>query len=503
MTDIIIRVTIPESIKFKIFEGEVDGFEYVFITEQGTNRLLFDANTTLLRVRMRGLPDIEPEPEPEPPTYPPVIYAPYHVISALNVRIEPNTDDPAVTPPSPMPVNTNLELSTEIVDPNLLVRLGLPADLHIAPGYNWRAIKGGNFVATIVSGKPTVAEGFYANPIPPTTSPNLRVATINNKLGVAIKGTVRPVEGFVNIRPLAFCGVGNRVQGTSQADIVKLLDHTKNLGAKLIRFYTACEDFTPAENADRVKFVLDEMGRRGLYGILVLNDSLSSGFHVAGDRGYREGMPHGHLNYQYYIQNAYRGNYFQHVNTLLDRFGNHPAIASYDIMNETGGYGISPITVEVRNAIRAFGVATVQLIRSKSAHWINWGIINTPHIGANTQAEAEAFYRGLGLNVLGAHLYRENNDANWAQEDRAISDSIVAKKLGLPIWIDEIGVNYIGNNRQTDYRNAIERFKTWSAGFGYWGFNPLSAQMNLSDNLGVSVHLPDYNDLIPIIRSYM
>lgn len=507
MVDVIIRIVIPEEIKFDLFEGEVDGFEYVFIAEKGTNRLLFDVNTSLLRVRFRNLPipipDPEPEPEPPPNPLPPVNYAPYHVITELNVRIEPNLDDPVVTPPSPMPVNTNLELSTELVDPNLLARLGLPADLNIALGYNWRAIKGGNFVATIVGGKPSVAEGFYTAPIPPSTSPNMSIATVGGKLGVAIKGVSRPVEGFFNIRPLAFCGVSNRVQGTSQADIVRLLDHTKNLGAKLIRFYTACEDFTSAENTDRVKYVLDEMAKRELYGILVLNDSLASGFHVRGDGNYREDMPLGHLNYRYYTENAYRSNYFQHVNTLLDRVGNHPAIASWDMMNETGGYGISPITVEVRSAIKSFGIATAQLIRSKSNHWIGWGIINTPHIGANTPIEAEAFYKGMGLNVLSAHLYREGNDTIWVQESRALSDLTVAKKLGLPMWIDEMGVNFTGNNRTDEYRSAVERFKGWGAGIGYWGFNPIGSQVNLSDSLGVSVHLSDYNDLIALIRSYM
>ena len=501
MVDVIIRVVIPEEVKFFVSEGEVDGFQYVFIAEEGTNRLLFDVNTTLCRVRFRNMPEPEPEPEPEP--IPPMTYAPYHVLRELNVRSQPNTNLPVVEPISPLPVNTNLDLSTEIIDSAAdLQRLGMDMTIPIQEGYKWRHIQTGNFVATLVNGNQMVAEGYHTAP---TTSPNLSVVSEGGKLGVAIKGDSRPVEGFVNIRPIAFCGIPNRVQGTTEADIPRLLDRAQSLGVRLVRFYTACYDLTPAQCADRVKVVLDELQRRGMYGILVLNDSLGSGFHVKGDDAYRD-FDMGHLTYDYYTEGAYRGAFQQHVNAILAKVGNHPAVGSFDIMNETGGYGRGtgvPIPTTDTSAIRAFGAFTLQLIRSKSQHWVNWGIINAAHVGCDTPSEAEAFYKGLGLNVLGVHLYDENGDDFWQQESRALSiDMPLAKKMGLPIWIDEIGVKFDGENRRSDYAAAIERYRSWSAGFGFWGFSPISNQMNLSDDKGVAVDFSDYNDLASLIGSY-
>lgn len=482
------RVNFPESIKIVNLSGEADGHQYTMLVEAETNRILFIANDTLLSIRQRG----------ELPAPIPVTYAPYHTLQSMNIRLEPNTAKPAI---NGVPVNTDLMLSTEPVTQQLLQRLGLGV-LEIEAGYEWRHLQEGNFIASKIGTKDTVAEGPAPVPSTPPPSPNLKAVNANGKLSVAIKGTVRPVEGFVNMRALAFCGLP-RVNGTAQGDIVRHLDAAQSLGVRLVRFYTACVDLDGQTCIDRVEYVLNELHKRNMLGILVLNDSLASGFHIAGDENYRLNMPLGHLGFEYYHRQAYKGNYFAHVRNLMVRVANHPAIASWDIQNETGGYGRPDRSIPDidTQAIKTFAKDTIAIVRTWSSHWINWGLINAAHVGCDSQAEAEAFYRGLGLNIMSVHLYDEEH-GGWVNESRALSDMGVAKKLGMPIWIDEMGVFFRGSSRKGEYESAVNRFKSWSAGLGFWGLNALSPQMNFSDALGVSVHLPDYAELSSLIRSY-
>lgn len=479
------RVGFPDEVKIVDLSGEADGHHYVMLVEQESNRVLLIANDTLLNVKQRG----------ELPTPEPVTYAPYHTLQNMNIRLEPNTDK---SPVSSAPTNTDLMLSTEPVTPALLQRLGL-AGLEIESGYEWRHIQEGNFIASKIGTKDTVAPGAYSQP---SASPNLKVVDANGKLSIAVRGSVRPIEAFVNMRSLAFCGLG-QVKGTIFEDIPRHLDAAQALGVRLVRFYTASVDLDTNGCVNRVEHVLEQLRARQMLGILVLNDSLGSGFHVLGDENYRVNMPMGHLSFEYYHRQAYIGNYFNHVQALLARVGNHPAIGSWDLMNETGGYGRPDrsIPAEDTAAIRTFASATISLIRESSNHWINWGIINAAHVGCDTQSEAENFYRGLGLNIMSVHLYDEEH-GGWVNESRALSDMAVAKKLGMPVWVDEFGVWYRGQSRKAEYQAAVERFKGWSAAYGFWGFNALSPHMDFSDNLGVGIHLPDFSGLSSLIDAY-
>lgn len=489
------KAIFPKNIKITNLSGEAGGHRYIMLVEESTNRILLIINETLLKVRKRGAL----------PTPTPVTYAPYHTLREMNIRLQPNTYKPTKEPLNGVPTNTDLMLSTEPVTPALLQRLGLPA-LEIESGYQWRHIIEGNFIASKIGSKDTVAPGAASTPTPPpppATSNNLKVVSANGKMSVAIKGTTRMVEGGINSRELAFCGL-ERVTGTSQADIPALLDHAKALGVKLVRFYTACVDVDAVESANRVQYVLDELQRRDMLGIMVLNDSLASGFCIPGDENYRVNMPHGHLSFEWYARKAYTGNYFNHVRILLGKVGKHPAFGSADSINEMGGYGRQGgyIPVEDTAAMRQFAVDSIALVRSLAPNaWVNLGIINAAHAGCDTPEKVDKFYRGLGLNAIGVHLYDELN-GGWVQEGRALVDLAIARKLGLPVWIDEIGVHWKGTSRVGEYRAAIERYKAWAGAILYWGFNPLSPHKYLSDDLGVSVHLSDYNELAALVRGY-
>lgn len=486
MPEIIYTVKIPDGIR----AVEIPDPLGLRVEEEGSRRLILRVNTKIADVKKTVIN--------------PVRYAPYHTTRRLNLRTEPHLDN---SPIRLLPVNTNLSLSTEVVSDDLLARLGL--EMYFDDEFTWRHVQGGGFVAVVVDGQATVAEGDAPVSVPPAPIPvpspaqNLRTVMIGNKIGLTLKGVALGTLQSVNMRPLAFCGITSHANGTVADDIPRLLDAARDLGVRVIRFYTACNILSPSVCAERVQYVLDEMAKRNQYGILVLNDSLGSGFHVPGDEDYRDGNNMGHLIHTYWHAQAWRGAYVNHVRAILNKVGKHPSVVSFDLINELGGYGFAPgapIPPTTTQEIKNFVVHCAALVRSLTPQMINLGIINAAHAGCDTPAKAEAFYRMSGLSIIGVHIYREER-GGWVQEARSESDAAVAHKMGMACWVDEFGAWYFGQNRRPDYAYAFGRYSQWAAMISSWGYNPLSAQKHLSDNLGVSVHIPDYNDLISLIRS--
>lgn len=478
MADVIITVRIPEEMKFDLFRGEVDGFEYVFIAERGTNRLLFDANETLTRVRFRNMPIEEepmPEPEPEPiplPDFPPVHYEWYHVIREVNVRALPNannTTNPPLRPPSPLRVNTNIELSTEIIDPNVLVRLGLPADTPLEPHYRWRAIKGGNFVATYVNGVDMVKVGTAPNTTSSAPSPligkNLKLVT--DSAGVTYLENGKGMGA--NLRELIHWGDQNvplaKYMNTGEYD--KYFAYLRANNFKWVRFYVFHRNVNVDTCIARTRVVLDKLRDYGLLGCVVFMDSLAhSGFtfpYYAEPRGnlpayHRESQ--GHLHKSFYHDKAWQNPFQPAMEKVVTAFKGHTGVGMWQIINEPGIYPQPSSSDDASAVEEMLWVLSARIYAIDKSTPISGGFISTHHFaptGVDRRAFSKAFWSNQpNLHLATVHAYQDLNNRGglFADESYMHIDFQEARSSKRATGITEFGSN---SNRGVAEKAFLER----------------------------------------------
>lgn len=168
----------------------------------------------------------------------------------------------------------------------------------------------------------------------------------------------------VNLRELAFYGLGiDPIRWATDQHFFQQLDGVKNRKAKVIRIYCAHKNLTAEQCIPRVKRVLDEAQKRGLYVILCLTDGATSDFFV-GDTAQNK-----QTRYTWeWINGGYKNAYWSFVDKVTKALGDHPAIWAWEPINELTipSWGSpNPITAQSEAVLDFFRQVT-NLIRANS-----------------------------------------------------------------------------------------------------------------------------------------
>lgn len=135
----------------------------------------------------------------------------------------------------------------------------------------------------------------------------------------------------MNYRELPFYGLGlDPIRWATDTHFFQQLDGAVSKKAKAIRVYCAHPALSVDQAILRVKRVLDEAQKRGLYVILCLSDAAPEGsFFIADTPANKQGR------YTWtFIQGGYQERYLPYVDALTKAISDHPAIFSIEPFNE-------------------------------------------------------------------------------------------------------------------------------------------------------------------------
>lgn len=284
----------------------------------------------------------------------------------------------------------------------------------------------------------------------------------------------------VNIRELAWMGSGYaayNIQRTRTEHIDQHIKRAKDVGARIIRFFAPLY-FAPTNEAiRRVGVILDKLHQQNMLGIVCLNDSIgAASMTIPGEAPYHT-ADLGHLNANYYVQQAWRTHYLPFVEQMVTTYREHPAVFSWQLMNEPGLYPQPPQAGQAE-AFLNFAQETSALIANRAPkHLISVGLVTSAHVGPGTDEfqHARLFYYSLpNVHIVGTHMYQfpTNPDVNalWDQETRSRNDYIAAQELGKAFMVDEFGA--AGGDRLAATGQFLNRWlvERRSASVGQWGF---------------------------------
>lgn len=214
----------------------------------------------------------------------------------------------------------------------------------------------------------------------------------------------------MNFRELPFFGLGLAgAEWTTINHLFAQLDGAVEKKAKIIRAYCAHKDVPLQQAIPLVRRVLDEAQKRGLYVILVLTDNAGSDFFVPETPDLRDGR------YTWKFINNYKtSNYWRYVDGMTKALADHPAIFSWEPMNEITAYTY-PLTVDMANSMFTFWRDIAALIRNNSPKkMISNGFVSAWEAFVN-HAYGEGQYalklaRETDIDILCFHSYSHPND---------------------------------------------------------------------------------------------
>lgn len=196
-------------------------------------------------------------------------------------------------------------------------------------------------------------------PLPPTS----------NLTPFSVQGTQFIYQGKpfkfigVNSRELAFWGV--TLQHSTKAQIADQLTGLQSLGVKVVRFYAAHRAVPASQAASLVRYVLDELKKRDMFGIVVLADGAYSGYNPPEV----DGVNRATLGINRYTERFYLGgyeeNYLPYAKHIVQQNGNHDAIFAWEPANELTTINTLPNT-NLMNAYLKFYEDSTSMIRQYS-----------------------------------------------------------------------------------------------------------------------------------------
>lgn len=504
------RAVFPDGIKIVNLSGEVDGQHYVMLVEAETNLILLILNEDKLRVRVQG----------EVPAPTPVTYAPYHTLQSMNIRLEPNTRKPAI---NGVPKDTDLMLSTEPVTPALLQRLGLPA-LEIESGYQWSHLQKGNFIASKIGTKDTVAPGAASVPTTPPPSADNAPTPLSGKnlsLTTTTAGTfLSGGKGMgANLRELIHWGdqeVSN-AKYMSTGDYDRYFKFLKDNGFKWVRFYIFHKSVAVDTAINRTRVVLDRLRDNGLLACVVFMDSLAdSEFtfpYYLEKRGeqppyHREAM--GHLHKSFYLDQAWKAPLQPALEKLVTAFKGHAGVGMWQIINEPGVYP-QPSTAQDATAVEhMLRVLSARIHTLDPGTPISAGAISTHHFaptGADRRLYSRQFWNNqANLHIATIHAYQDRKAPGglFADEVYMHIDAEEAQASKRAVGITEFGSRSNRVNAETGFldRTLLQRKGSFAL---RWALDLESADRGIGDiDLGWMKwgSWGDFDDLTQLFREY-
>lgn len=437
--------------------GTVSGHEIKMFVDKATSRLLLDFNATMLKYEVTD--DTSPPPPPPPPK--PIEYATYHTLRAMNIRPQPTTDIPEV---GSAVTHQNLELSTEIVTPDFLQRIGKPT-YAIKAGFEWRHIKDDKeehtFIASKIGTTPTVALGAYKPPTPPPPTPppdkivppmplngmkGLRLETVGDK--TFLRGGQ---YAGVNERECIYWGHPGIAPYMKQSDWDRYFKFLADSQIKWVRCYIFNSNATIEDTEARMQAMLDRAQVHGIGICAVFFDSigmeLDTGakhrFNLAHHRPFHTG-PMEHLIRDFYTKEEWRKT-LPLILRIVDKFKNHKALWMWQILNEGAIYYQPASQVDSGAFHNMIYTISKEIWERDKSTPIADGCIG-PHVhapqGVDLRTYAESYYnRNPYIHVATFHVYqdRQNPGGLGAGEAEVLIGMEAAQETGRATGYTESG----------------------------------------------------------------
>ncbi len=278
----------------------------------------------------------------------------------------------------------------------------------------------------------------------------------------------------------------------------------QQLGVPLVRFFAAQHHADINTNLAQVGLALDALQKAQMQAIVCLGDALApSGFTIPGDDDYHQGTPLGHLNKRYWHEPGYTQNYFPYVQKLVTRFANHPAVLAWELGNE---FAIQPqpSSPDDFNAFVQFVKIVSQDIKQRSpSKLISTGLINTNQIvpGGDTAARhefARQLYSLPNIDLISLHVYAEDKE-----DDLALIDVEVAKSLGKPFFVGELGIDVATGSRAQFIQSQLQLWKDRGAFSAMlWAFDDSPQDTGVADTKGFARRFGDYGAIRQVVASF-
>lgn len=297
---------------------------------------------------------------------------------------------------------------------------------------------------------------------------------------------------FFNDRALPFIGVNLRgllhyggsewqsdgfLQHSRREHIDQQLQHAQEMGARVIRVFTACKHISSEEVGNRLQDVLDRCQQRNMFVIAALTDLYNdTPFHPQGDDHYYTTTPDGYtlLNEQWF-RGDYKRNYLPFVDHLVTRFRGHPALLAWEIGNEL------KLDNQPEPFMR-FVHDVARFIRQHDGnHLITTGVISTHHVHMKHQPDMQRrLYQSPDIDFLTIHAYNrhwdsekvESDDPRRDQKIHKNDDSQLAAEVRKPFIVEEAGFDAGRGQKRNDwvYDDLAAWFDRGAQGYMQWGF---------------------------------
>jgi len=273
----------------------------------------------------------------------------------------------------------------------------------------------------------------------------------------------------VNVRGIVHYGDPQVCFGASrEGDRQEQLKGAQRIGAKVIRLFLANRFRSNQVIGDRLAALLDMLAAFDLYAIVsfidVYNDTW---FQVQGDYDQFYNGPGDMLN-EAFFRTGYRGRYLTLVKEIVSRFKNHRRVFAWELGNELKAQDQQ--RTPLPGVFIAFARDVAREIRALDPnHLITTGIINTGNLGLDWQVEtAKQLYGDKNIDFLTVHVYPD--DANSPEIPRADREADLARAVGKPLVIEEIGFSRA--DRAAKMRAAMDKWfqQQGAKGLMQWGF---------------------------------
>lgn len=465
-----ITYVIPDNVPIKRLSGTTDGQNFItFMVDDSSNRLIFTANASIGQYTEV--------------TSTPVTYETWHTKKIMNIRTKPNTLNSSYS--SQVTANTNLNLSTQLVTPQLLAQLGLdPMAYPINNDHEWRHIGSGTHKGKFIATRSKTngvwvdncARGAYVPPTQPPTQPpptgGKPTALTGKQFSlVARNGGIYLNNGTgmgANLREIAYWGHQgvNTAKWMSPNDIDRYLVFLRDNGFRWVRF-TAIHNvlwqdnkFNLTELSNRVRAIADKLAAHNLLGCVTFYDSLDgAGFNLPPYASYHNQVL-GHLNKSFYVNKAYNTHLRAAIERVVGDLRGNPGVGMWQPFNEAGAYPQPASEGESAAIATCFKELSSLIHLIDPGTPISSGAISTNHFaptGADRRTYARNFWRSQpNLHVATVHAYQDTTNPSglFADESYMHIDAEEALASGRAFGMTEFGSN---NNRVSVENSLLQR----------------------------------------------
>jgi hypothetical protein len=312
----------------------------------------------------------------------------------------------------------------------------------------------------------------------------------------------------INMREFAYYGTGVGFL-TSQTLRQEQLAVCENVGIKLVRFFASRheEAFDLAKTIQQVGQALDLLDQHHMQAVVCLEDSLTgANQYMQGNDTFHTG-PHGHLVADFWRQQCYGDAYLKHLRAIVKAFQAHPAVLMWELGNEFGLYPQPPQAGDSDAFATFVQIASAEIKNIAPQHLVALGLVRTHEVfsqmpGAtlnDRKKAARKLYSLPGVDAVGVHYYRDqDNQGNWVDSKDFIDiDFAVARDLGKPFYIGEVGARKDSPNRPAFYHDEVKAWKDAGA-FSVlpWQLDSAPFDVGIGDDFGISKRHGDYQPIL-------